>query len=495
MRSTAYNPIKAKSPDVGASGDFFKHPARAVSGMTSIAGAAPCAQQQGAARRTFSSQLVQASIVDGAPLRVSEVRRGPQRGAEGVAGGAARAAQPPLGTSQSYRPNSGDQRIKEVPPDVMARRLDERWRRLRALRKVSSKARVRKCKTPIGNGHVGLAGHNGGAHYTGLESCGNVWACPVCAPKIRAGRMQDVLTAFDRHAASGGGFAFLTLTVAHQQGEGLALLLGLLGGAWKSVAEHREYKQWRARLGLLGNITALEVTDGGNGWHPHRHVMLFFERPPSRDEVRAFEAVLDVLYGRWLRKQGRKRGGVDKATGRNVAVRLDYVPTDNAGRREQLGKYLTKMQAGFELTRGDLKQSRQATAAGGRLPMDLLDVAMAGGDDAPAAVARWREYEQAMTGKSAVRFSKGLRKLLEMEAAKSDQELAEEEVGGDPGIFVAAPVYRRAFRDGHAAALLASYSVGGDAQALRFLTLCYPHKLVASEGHFTDERVLLVEWL
>ncbi|MFR9807359.1 protein rep [Pseudonocardia sp. RS010] len=315
----------------------------------------------------------------------------------------------------------------------------------------------------------------------------------MCAPKIRAGRMADVLEAFDRHAARGGGFAFLTLTVQHSHGEKLAELLALLGGAWAFVARSREYRQWRERLGLLGNITALEVTDGRNSWHPHRHVMLFFERPPSRDEVEALEAVLDELYGRWLAKQGRKRGGVDQHTGRRVGVRLDYVPPDSAGRREQLGCYLTKLQAGFELARGDLKQSRQAAGAGGRLPMDLLDVIEAGGDDQAAAVARWREYEQAMTGKSAVRFSKGLRGELGMETAKTDQELAEEEVGGESGIFVTARLYRRSFKDGHAPALLAAYGVGGDVQVLRLLNLMYPGKIVAEDGHLVEPGTLLVD--
>ncbi len=132
----------------------------------------------------------------------------------------------------------------------------------------------------------------------------------------------------------------------------------------------RDSGRARELLGLVGTITALEVTDGVNGWHPHRHVMLLTDRPMSRDQVDAFEAVLDDLYGRWLAKQGRKTGGVDPITGRRVGVRLEYVAPGNA---DQLGRYITKLQAGFELTRGDLKTSRHAK---GRLPLDLLDEAM-----------------------------------------------------------------------------------------------------------------------
>jgi hypothetical protein len=365
---------------------------------------------------------------------------------------------------------------------VAAARQAKRWGQLLGLRKLTSKARVKKCKSPIGSGRVGIAGHEAGAHYSGLQSCANVWVCPVCAPKIRAGRTNDVLLALERHAANGGGFAFLTLTVQHEMGEGLALLLELLGGAWKSVAEQREYKEWKQRIGLIGNITALEVTDGVHGWHPHRHVMLLTECPMSRDMVDALEGVLDELYGRWLAKQGRKTGGIDAATGRRVAVRLEYVVPGSA---EQLGRYITKLQAGFELTRGDLKVSRNAK---GRLPFDLLDEAMAG---EVQAAARWREYEQAMTGKSAVRFSKGLRAHLGMEKAKTDEELAEEEVGGDVGLYLSAPLYRRLFRDGHAATVLQLYADGQDMAVLRFVQERYPGKYVADDEEY--DGVLLLQ--
>ena len=53
-----------------------------------------------------------------------------------------------------------------------------------------------------------------------------------------------------------------------------------------------------------------------------------------------------------------------------------------------------------------------------------------------------------MTGKSAARFPKGLRAHLGMDQAKTDQELAEEEVGGDAGLYLSAPLYKRLFRDG-----------------------------------------------
>ena len=115
---------------------------------------------------------------------------------------------------------------------------------------------------------------------------------------------------------------------------------------------------------------------------------------------------------------------------------------------------------------------------------------MAGGIDAAAARMRWREYEQAMTGKSAVRFSKGLRAHLQMEAAKTDQELAEEEVGGDAGVYLSAPLYRRIFNDGHVPRLLAAFTDAADLGVLRFVQERYPGKYVANGEEYGGTLLL-----
>lgn len=417
------------------------------------------------------------------------------RAGAGAAGGVADR----LGKTESYRPTPGDQPVKAVPPQVAADRLELRWSLLEGARPITSKKLLKSCKTPAGMGYVGVAGHDGGSHYTGLQSCANVWACPVCAPKIRASRMHDVVTAFERQHANGGGFIFMTLTIAHEHGEALRLLLDILGGAWKSVAEQREYKEWKERLAIIGNITSLEVTDGEpNGWHPHRHVMIFTERPVSCDQVDAFEAVLDELYGRWLVKHGRKRGGVDKQTGRRVGIRLDYVPPDDKGRQEQLGKYITKLQAAYELTRGDLKQSREAEAKKRRLPFDLLKQAVDGaaaGDDVAQLVARWQEYEQAMTGKSAVRFSKGLRALLDMPKGKTDEQLAEEPTDGDPAtVYLTKIMFWQLRRDRRAAGLLNARTFGGDDGLLAYIEQHYPGRFLVDEDGAPPGAVL-VRWI
>jgi hypothetical protein len=52
-------------------------------------------------------------------------------------------------------------------------------------------------------------------------------------------------------------------------------------------------------------------------------------------------------------------GVVDEKTGRRVGVRLEYVDPRDGARPGQLGRYITKLQAGFELTH-QLDASRAA---------------------------------------------------------------------------------------------------------------------------------------
>lgn len=382
-----------------------------------------------------------------------------------AAAATAKAGSRGLDKTQSYATASASPLVSKA---VAESRMAIRYHLLDALRTISTKKRVRQCKTPIGTGRVGVVSHGdeGGAHFVGVESCANVWSCPVCAPKIRAGRTADVVEAFERHQANGGGFAFLTQTLQHSHDDRLADLLKLLGEGWRHVSSSKPFRAWKKRIGLVGNITALEVMYGqAAGWHPHRHMLLMTERPLSEDEVSGLESALHAVYVEWMAKRGR-------LAAERVGLRIDPVTDAQVA----LGKYITKMQASFELTRSDLKKSRAANK--GDAPFDLLEHA-AEGD--PNAKRLWQEYEKAMTGKSAVRFSKGLRAHLEMDKAKTDDELAEEEVGGDAGVMFEAPLFRRMTRDGHRGLILWTCSNYGDLGLLKLVNKLYPDQYTADE--------------
>ena len=73
--------------------------------------------------------------------------------------------------------------------------------------------RVQRCGRVLLSGPpVAALAADGAAHFRGLETCGSVTACPVCAANVRQTRAEEIDAALGRHLAGGGGAVFLTLT-------------------------------------------------------------------------------------------------------------------------------------------------------------------------------------------------------------------------------------------------------------------------------------------
>lgn len=262
---------------------------------------------------------------------------------------------------------------------------------------------------------VWKAVEHGTAHYSGLQTCASVWACPVCAAKIAERRRAEVLAAMTTHQVRGGNVHLLTLTVPHQRGDDLVQLLALQAKALKRFWDDRQVKAVFADMGNIGQIRATEVTHGrrsarNNGWHPHYHVLLFtgsgvdlgrFDKAQRRDwEVR--------LYLVWARVCEAVGLGVP-----SIAHGLKLDPGDKAS------QYVAKWGLEHELTYGHIKKGK----AGGETPFDLLRSVLADQDDKQAA-ALFREYAQAFKGKRQLHWSHGLKAQLAIEEA-TDEEVVE----------------------------------------------------------------------
>ncbi|MHB1644664.1 MAG: hypothetical protein ACYCS8_18765, partial [Acidithiobacillus sp.] len=73
---------------------------------------------------------------------------------------------------------------------------------------------------------------------------------------------------------------FETQTVPHARRDDLASLRSSLSAARRRLFKDRAGRSLASAFGLVGSVSALEVTHGSNGWHPHGHVLRFFD--PSR---------------------------------------------------------------------------------------------------------------------------------------------------------------------------------------------------------------------
>jgi len=257
--------------------------------------------------------------------------------------------------------------------------------------------------------------------YGGLVTCGSIWACPVCSGNIRHQRGREVSHAALEHLKAGGSLVMLTLTVPHSAGMPLHETWGVISEAWHACASGRRRKIDRERWGLTGYVKAVEVTHGGNGWHPHLHVLLFLgpsddlEQLAAEVEAEWFERWHAFVTGRGWRAPSRANG-VDARAVTSSTV----------------GEYLVKVQDGepptgsetrrwtpaMEITRSDLKRSYEGNVT----PFGLVNRWMENGDR--PALAAWREYEVGSKGRKAITWSRGLKKLYGVDTV-DDQSAAD----------------------------------------------------------------------
>ena len=150
---------------------------------------------------------------------------------------------------------------------------------------------------------------HGTASYAGLQTCGSVWTCPVCAAKIAERRRVELLDAMEMHKAEGGSVSLLTLTTPHQRGDVLAQLLDQQGKALQSFLRDRKVKEVFKEMGHLGQVRALEVTHGrksakNNGWHPHFHILQFHQVKGSEADRKDWTARLYMRWAAYCQKAG-----------------------------------------------------------------------------------------------------------------------------------------------------------------------------------------------
>jgi hypothetical protein len=247
------------------------------------------------------------------------------------------------------------------------------------------------------------------AHFGGLQVCGSVWMCAVCAARISEVRRVE-LTAATK--AWGGQIVLATFTLQHKRSDGLEGLLADLQGAVRKMRSGRAWMSFQERYGVAGSIRALEVTDGFNGFHPHQHVLFFVAGGIDLD---AFERELRDRWGASVDKVGRY---ASPRWGLNVKA----ATADIAAYVAKWG-HEPKWTTAHELAKSISKRGR----ADRLTMMDLLESYVVLGD--LAAGERWREYALAFKGKKQLVYSKGLRALLGLIAEeKTDEEIVEERI-------------------------------------------------------------------
>jgi hypothetical protein len=145
-----------------------------------------------------------------------------------------------------------------------------------------------------------------GVCFRGLFRCKSRHGCVYCARKVAyttQEEMKAVCAAF-LEAHPKGAIGFLTATVPHKIQTLLEDSLDVVLKAWRSVRQGRLATRLKS-LGMAGYIRALDVTYGGNnGWHPHIHALVLFERKPSDIQLETIEGEMFNRWNTYVQRRG-----------------------------------------------------------------------------------------------------------------------------------------------------------------------------------------------
>lgn len=311
-------------------------------------------------------------------------------------------------------------------------------------------ARVRACGRVRVGGEVAIVEREGRCHYCGLVRCGSVWSCPVCSSQIRAERAKDVTRVVEWHAEKHGaeGAQLLTLTLRHRYGDQLADLRFGLSNAYRRFVRGEPWKRFVERVGLVGSVRALEVTHGGNGWHPHLHAVVLVR------DAAALASELPWLRERWQECVVRELG---VAAEPNAEHGVDLRPCHRAD-------YLAKL--GLEVVApGSAKAGRQGNRTPWEIAADLC--ALPHPHDERSDEDReqdrsddkylWQTWLEDMRGARMLTWSRGLREQAGLGEELTDEEIVEGEGANDRTVVLVPGAIWDAVREvrGIAAQLLA----------------------------------------
>lgn len=296
--------------------------------------------------------------------------------------------------------------------------------------RASKLKRIRHCgRVPRSNeGAVTFRVLDAVGGYSGVQHCGSVWACPVCAGRILVHRALEIGAVLGRAIEQGHPLGFVTLTMRHHQGQELAELWGAASKGWRRSISG---KGWVAVEPMVeGWVRVWEVTHGINGWHVHVHLVVVLAPGSTGDDL---DLVAGGMFDRWCR--GLVAAGLEApllrgqewhlATGEAAAADLaEYLVKSVQVVDEAAQRAATATGLGLELTHTMPGRAREGLKT--QPVWSLLDDLVATGE--ASALARWNAWEQASKGRRQVGWSVGLRERFapEVEELSDDQVVAEE---------------------------------------------------------------------
>jgi hypothetical protein len=252
------------------------------------------------------------------------------------------------------------------------------------------------------------------ARYRNLIVCGSVWACPVCASRISAIRRKVITDALN---TSGLYCSLATFTLSHHKRQSLEYTLSALLEAYRKLKSGRWWQGFKLSYGWVGDIRALEITYGANGFHPHIHAIMCFDAIFDEITLIECENSLKVRFEGILSHSGAyaSREHSVKMTDDFQEVR-DYI--SKFGKMPKMIK-TEGWTIENELTSGHTKTARTKDAV---TPWVLLLLSTDGDKQAGEI---FREYYRTVKGRNQLVWSRGFQARLGVDITLSAAENTE----------------------------------------------------------------------
>lgn len=250
------------------------------------------------------------------------------------------------------------------------------------------------------------------AHFAGVQICGALWQCPVCAAKISEVRRRELSIAL---ANTTKHKVFITYTFQHNYSDKLADTLKNMLLAYRRFKSGQWFKDFAHQFGWYGSVRALETTWGEkNGWHPHLHEIVLFD---YEDDIGLIENEIRKRWQAVLRKQGLD---CDFHIGVKIRADNEYLAAYIAKfGREPL--HVDRWTLAHELAKANVKRAK---GEHGRTPFQLLADYTENADKQAGAL--FIEYTNAFKGRNHLVWSKGLKDALGVNEI-TDEEIAEQQ--------------------------------------------------------------------
>lgn len=238
------------------------------------------------------------------------------------------------------------------------------------------------------------------ASLSGVQTCGSVWSCPICAKRIATQRGKEISQAIDFMTETGNVAIMVTNTARHNQGAALLPFKTKFKAAHRRFVQSRRWRTLKAEFGIEHSIKAVEGTWGiENGWHYHQHAILFLKADALLDAgEEAFQAWVEAARSLWLKCLELE--GLDGIGEIAFDVQADHDVKKNYLAKLGLEDETSKLD--YELSAGHNKTS------GGAKIWQILEKSWKGDAQYSKLYIEWVE---AMSGDNWITFSHGLKDL------------------------------------------------------------------------------------